>query len=230
MAIICSICGKKQSGFISDFPLSDNDPGNRICAACEERKQGCIRTLEFNTQNYPNAKKIFLSCVADPIPSVKQELDRMMKDWDNQYQTKFEADEAWAQDIVRKEMEEKAKEAQIAEWNQKFRDMMTTSGFNFEGWRIAKYIKVISAETVLGTGFASEFSASVANLLGTETDKFAKKFEQAKDSSLNKLISKAVDLGANALIGVDFDYPLIYNNIIAVIASATAVVVEKAEE
>lgn len=107
---------------------------------------------------------------------------------------------------------------------------MMTSGFNFEGWRIAKYIKVISAETVLGTGFASEFSASVANLLGTETDKFAKKFEQAKDSSLNKLISKAVDLGANALIGVDFDYPLIYNNIIAVIASATAVVVEKAEE
>ena len=130
------------------------------------------------------------------------------------------------------EIEAKTKEqaAQEAEWNTKYHNMMMTSGFNFEGFHIVKYIKIISGETVLGTGFASEFSAGMANLFGVETDKFAKKFEQAKDSSLNKLISKAVDLGANALIGVDFDYPLIYNNIIAVIASATAVVVEKAEE
>lgn len=209
MAIICSICGKKQHNFSSDFPLSSTHLQERICSECENRKQKCIVSSRSDFEKYKVCKEEFLSFVSENVSSsVRSGINQIVSECDSHFQ----------------------EHENVVELKNQISNYMTTSGFSFEGYRITKYIKVLSAETVLGTGFASEFSASVANLLGTETDKFAKKFEKAKDSSFNKLISKAIDLNANALIGVDFDYPLIYNNIIAVIASATAVIVEKIEE
>lgn len=43
MAIICTICNKKQSGWIQDFPLSNESPNLRICAQCFEQLEH-IRT------------------------------------------------------------------------------------------------------------------------------------------------------------------------------------------
>ena len=34
MAIVCCLCGKKQSGWISDFPFSVELSEYRICAEC----------------------------------------------------------------------------------------------------------------------------------------------------------------------------------------------------
>ena len=43
MAIICTICNKKQSGWIQDFPLSNERPDLRICTRCFEQLEH-IRT------------------------------------------------------------------------------------------------------------------------------------------------------------------------------------------
>lgn len=102
-----------------------------------------------------------------------------------------------------------------------------TSGFNFEGYTITHYIKVISAETVLGTGFLSEFSASFSDFFGIENERFSNKLEMARESSTQKLIKKAIQLNANALIGIDFDYVNFSGNIIGVIANGTSVTIKK---
>lgn len=39
MSIICSICHKKQSGFLEDYPLSKEHPQMRICVACRTNLQ-----------------------------------------------------------------------------------------------------------------------------------------------------------------------------------------------
>jgi hypothetical protein len=39
MAIVCCVCGKKQSGFIQDFPLSNKDTSHRICNICNTEKE-----------------------------------------------------------------------------------------------------------------------------------------------------------------------------------------------
>lgn len=39
MSIICSICGKKQSGFFEDYPLSTAHKDTRICGACQDMLQ-----------------------------------------------------------------------------------------------------------------------------------------------------------------------------------------------
>ena len=105
-----------------------------------------------------------------------------------------------------------------------------TTGFNFEGFKIVDYKQVISGETVLGTGFVSEFSASFSDFFGSSTNMFSNKLKQAKEAALEKLILTSIDIGGNAIIGVDFDYITFTGNLIGVVANGTSVLIKKTAE
>lgn len=121
-----------------------------------------------------------------------------------------------------KEVEEK-----FLEYKKHFK---VTTGYNFEGYRITDYKKIVSGEIVLGTGFLSEFTASFSDVFGTKSNAFADKMMTAKQGALRKLIENAMVEGANAIIGVDFDYITFSNNILGVSANGTAVVIQREEE
>ena len=107
------------------------------------------------------------------------------------------------------------------------KQQMMTTGYDFVGYKIKKYIGIISGQVVLGTGFLSEFSASYADFFGAQSNKFASKLEQAKNAALGKLSDKSINMGGNAIIGVDFDYITFHGNLIGVVANGTSVVVEE---
>lgn len=104
---------------------------------------------------------------------------------------------------------------------------MTTTCFNFEGYKITKYVSVISGNVVLGTGLFTEWVASVDDFLGTTSSPYENKMEKAKEIALEKLKRKSSMLGGNAIIGIDFDFFTVGNNMIAVSANGTSVVIEK---
>lgn len=104
---------------------------------------------------------------------------------------------------------------------------MLTTGYNFERYRIVDYKGVISGQVVLGTGFLSEFSSSLADFFGTEANRFSDKLEKAKDAAKERLIEKSVLSGGNAVIGVDFDYIMFSSNMVGVVANGTSVIIEK---
>lgn len=104
---------------------------------------------------------------------------------------------------------------------------LLTSGFNFEGYRIVSYNGIVSGEVVMGTGFLSEFSASINDFLGSTSAEFSEKIVKAREMALSKMINASVAKGGNAIIGVDFDYTTFGNNMIAVSANGTSVVIEK---
>lgn len=105
-----------------------------------------------------------------------------------------------------------------------------TTGYNFDGYEIAEYLGIYSGEVVLGTGFISEFSASLSDIMGSRSNTFAKKMSAAKQGALQNLMKNALVAGANALIGIDFDYVTFENNIMGVSANGTAVVIKKEEK
>lgn len=102
-----------------------------------------------------------------------------------------------------------------------------TTGYNFEGYKIKAYINVVNGNVVLGTGMFSELIASIDDMLGTVSTPFENKMEQAKARAIEKLIMKSAFSGGNALIGIDFDLFTIGNNMIAVSANGTSVVIEQ---
>jgi uncharacterized protein YbjQ (UPF0145 family)/DNA-directed RNA polymerase subunit M/transcription elongation factor TFIIS len=109
---------------------------------------------------------------------------------------------------------------------QKHENIKLTTGYSFEGYAIKKYHGVISGESVIGTGFLSELSASLSDLGGMEDEMFANKLSMARASALKQLIHKAVILDGNAIIGISFDYITFTNNMMGVIANGTTVEIE----
>ena len=120
-----------------------------------------------------------------------------------------------------KEIEEK-----FLEYKKHFK---VTTGYSFDGYKVEKYIGILSGEVVLGTGFISEYAASFSDLFGVRSNAFADKMMSAKQGALQKLMKNALVAGANAIIGVDFDYITFNNNILGVSANGTAVVIQKEE-
>lgn len=106
------------------------------------------------------------------------------------------------------------------------KDLMITSGYNFENYVITEYLGFCSGECVLGTGFLSSLNASLADMLGSNSTVYEEKLESAKKNALNELYSKAKSLGANAILGIDVDYTTFSSDIMGVIANGTAVKIE----
>ena len=136
-------------------------------------------------------------------------------------------------DITAKEILEKSikkaedVESQHYEYENRRNAFKTTTGYNFEGYKITDYLNIVSGEIVLGTGFLSELSASVVDVLGTTSSTFHGKFCAAKSMALENIINDALNIGANAIIGIDFDITTLSNNIIVVSVNGTAVKIEK---
>ncbi len=79
-------------------------------------------------------------------------------------------------------------------------NMLITSGFNFDGYRIVKYSGYISGDDAISVDRGNVFVATdVAQSL---TDSLVK----IRRRALQELKEAAYDLGCNAVIGVDFDY------------------------
>ena len=105
--------------------------------------------------------------------------------------------------------------------------MLLSSGYEFEGYDIVEYVGYESAQVVLGTGFLSALGSSFADLLGTTSNTYENKLANAESICKQKLISKAVQKGCNAIIGIDIDYTTFTNDVMGVIAGGTFVKVIK---
>ena len=105
--------------------------------------------------------------------------------------------------------------------------MIITTGVSVEGYEIIKYLGIISGECALGTGFLSSLGAGVADFLGRNSTKYSNKLIEAKDHALRQLENNASRLGANAIIGVDLDYTTFTSDIMGVIATGTAVMIQE---
>ena len=105
-------------------------------------------------------------------------------------------------------------------------ELMITSGFNFEGYKIVKYYGVYSGECVLGTGFLSGLGASFADFFGTNSKLYSEKLKNAKEFALKQLFEQVKKTGANAIIGLDIDYTSFSSDIMGVITNGTAVKIE----
>lgn len=105
-------------------------------------------------------------------------------------------------------------------------ELMLTSGYNFEGYKIVKYIGFFSGECALGTGFLSSMNAGIADFFGSNSSIYEEKLSKAKSMAMNELKTIAEGKGANAIIGVDVDYTTFSADIMGVVANGTAVVIE----
>ncbi|MFT3961255.1 heavy metal-binding domain-containing protein [Propionivibrio sp.] len=104
--------------------------------------------------------------------------------------------------------------------------LVTTPGL--EGRRIVRYCGIVAGEAVLGANVFKDMFAGIRDLVGGRSGTYEKELRKARQLALDELAEQAAEQGANAVVGVDFDYEVLgeKNGMLMVTASGTAVVVE----
>lgn len=76
---------------------------------------------------------------------------------------------------------------------------------NIDNGKAIEYYGVVSSHIVAGTGFFTDFAASVSDILGTRSSSYRRELESLYDEALNELSEKAQRLGANGILGLKID-------------------------
>lgn len=213
----CRICGK-NFGLMGGGSEPYTGHNLQVCNSCGEVLKKIDKVKNEDTQE---VKDLFVS-----VMSMTDDADvkQILTDYSKSVISDSEKLVA-----ITNESKEKAERAQNIEEN--FYDLekafKVTTGYDFEGYQIVDYKGIVSGDIVLGTGFISEFAASWSDAFGTTSNTFAGKMKTAKQKALKQLMANAMITGANAVIGIDFDYTMFGNNMLGVSANGTAVVIRK---
>jgi len=105
--------------------------------------------------------------------------------------------------------------------------MLITTTPTIEGKQITKYLGLVSGEAILGANLFRDLFASIRDLVGGRAAAYEEELRKAKEIALEEMTTQALELGANAVIGVDLDYETITlsqgGGMLMVSASGTAV-------
>ncbi|MCK6264156.1 heavy metal-binding domain-containing protein [Vibrio amylolyticus] len=106
--------------------------------------------------------------------------------------------------------------------------MIVTTTQSVEGKRIVAYKGVIAGEAILGANLFKDMFAGIRDMVGGRSGTYERELEKARLIAFQELETKAQELGANAVVGVDIDYEVLgqANGMLMVSASGTAVVVD----
>ncbi len=106
--------------------------------------------------------------------------------------------------------------------------MIITTTPNIEGKRITKYCGIVSGEAILGANLFKDLFAGLRDLVGGRSATYERELQNARDIAMQEIRTRAEELGANAVVGVDLDYEVMgqSNGMLMVSVSGTAVIVE----
>lgn len=106
--------------------------------------------------------------------------------------------------------------------------MIITTTPSIEGKRVVAYKGIVFGEVISGVDFIKDFAAGLTNFFGGRSGSYEGELIEARQNAIRELETRAMSMGANAVIGVDVDYEVLgsANNMLMVTASGTAVVVE----
>ncbi len=103
--------------------------------------------------------------------------------------------------------------------------MILTTTAMVEGKSVREYKGLVTGETIFGANVFKDIMASVRDIVGGRSTTYEKTIADARETSLREMIARAEALGANAVIGIDYDYETI-GNMLMVSVTGTAVVID----
>ena len=105
--------------------------------------------------------------------------------------------------------------------------MITTTTPSVEGHQIVEYKGIVFGEVVNGVNFIKDFAAGLSNFFGGRSGTYEGELIEARQNALREMEERAMQIGANAVVGVDIDYEVLGEGggMLMVTASGTAVVI-----
>ena len=106
--------------------------------------------------------------------------------------------------------------------------MLIATTHTLQDHKVVSYKGIVCGEVIIGAHIGKDFLAGITNLVGGRSDAYEKTIRETRDRALAEMINEAGRLGANAIIGVKFDYQVIgqSGSMMMVAVSGTAVTIE----
>lgn len=103
----------------------------------------------------------------------------------------------------------------------------TTTAFTLEGYRIVRTLGVVRGIMVRSRSIFGSIGGSLQTLLGGNISLFTSLCERTRSEAFELMLEHAQQMGANAVIGIQYDATEIMNGVTEVLCYGTAVVVER---
>lgn len=106
--------------------------------------------------------------------------------------------------------------------------MILSTTNQIEGKNIVAYKGLAFGETIIGANIFKDIFANIRDIVGGRAGSYEEVLQEARNTALNEMMSRAGNMGANAIIGIDVDYEVVGSSgsMLMVNVSGTAVVVE----
>lgn len=93
---------------------------------------------------------------------------------------------------------------------------------------IQQYLGIVNGEAIIGANIFRDMFSSIRDVVGGRAGGYESALAGARQAALDDMVALAQKMGANGIIGVDFDYEVLgeNNGMMMVSVSGTAVVLQ----
>ena len=106
-------------------------------------------------------------------------------------------------------------------------EIVVTTGNEFEGHRIAKYLGVVRGIVVRSPSFGKSFIGAFKQLAGGNIKEYSDVCEAARHDAYRHMLDHAQQIGAQAIVGMRYDATEFMQGATEVLAYGTAVTLER---
>lgn len=94
------------------------------------------------------------------------------------------------------------------------------------GYRIKKVLGVVTGLTPRTRGVGGKFVAGIQSILGGEVSAFTSELEKARIEAMERAKENARRMGANAIVGLDIETSEVFEGVVVISVTGTAVIIE----
>ncbi len=102
-------------------------------------------------------------------------------------------------------------------------NIIITTGNDVPGKKINQVLGVVKGSTVRARNIGRDIGAGFKNLIGGEIKTYTEMTKNSRDEAYNRMINEALDLKADAIIGVRFTTSMVMQGASEMLAYGTAV-------
>ncbi len=105
--------------------------------------------------------------------------------------------------------------------------MILSTTFDVPQMKVIKIVGLVKGNTVRARHIGKDIAALFKNIIGGEIEEYTKLLAESRDQSVDRMVTEAEKLGANAIVGVRFSTSYIMQMAAEILVYGTAVIVEK---
>lgn len=106
--------------------------------------------------------------------------------------------------------------------------MIVVTADTIEGKVVTRTLGLCRGNTIRARHIGRDIMAALRGIVGGEVSEYTKLIAESREQALDRMVSEARSLGANAIIGVRFETAMVMQGCAELLAYGTAVIVEDA--